>query len=129
MYRGAPRSTWQVFTLLLMLAAAPALAATPEIHPQVTDVTVLVTDFATHKPVFQARLTLEFRDSQSRRHKMISFSAKTDLRGMYKFTFIPMEPVLLFVTDPNHQSFGRRFQITKANQELRVALRKPEPLR
>ncbi len=128
MHCGAPRAVRQVFTILLMLAAAPLLAV-PEVHPQLTDVTVLVIDFATHKPVFQARLTLEFRNSQSRRHKMISFSAKTDLRGMYKFTFIPMEPVVLIVTDPNHQTFGRRFEITKANQELRVALRKPEPLR
>jgi hypothetical protein len=98
-------------------------------HPPLTNVIVLVTDAPTNKPVFQARLTLEFRDPESRRGKTISFSAKTDLQGKYRFTFIPMEPVLLLVTDPNHQTFGQQYQITRQNQLLKVSLRRPQPLR
>lgn len=107
-----------------MAPAAPART-----QPPLTNVIVLVTDASTNKPVFQARLTLEFRDPQSRRGKFISFNAKTDLQGKYRFLFIPMEPVLLMVTDPDHQSFGRQFRITQQNQVLRVKLRKPQPLR
>jgi hypothetical protein len=98
-------------------------------RPPLTNVIVLVTDTPTNKPVFQARLTLEFRDPESRRGKIMSFSAKTDLQGKYRFTFIPMGPVLLLVTDPNHQSFGKQFQITRQNQLLKVSLRRPQPLR
>lgn len=98
-------------------------------QPPVTNVIVLVSDAQTNKPVFQARLTLEFRDPESRRGKTISFTAKTDLQGKYRFTFIPMEPVLLLVTDPNHQTFGKQFQITRQNQLLKVSLRRPQPLR
>jgi hypothetical protein len=108
------------------LAASAILART---QPPVTSVIVLVTDASSNKPLFQARLTLEFRDPQSRRGKTISFSAKTDLKGEYQFRFIPMEPVVLMVTEPNHQTFGKEFQISQQNQILRVKLRRPQPLR
>jgi hypothetical protein len=98
-------------------------------HPPLTNVIVVVTDAPTHKAIFQARLTLEFRDPDSRRGKIISFSAKTDLQGKYRFTFIPMGPVLLMVTDPNHQTFGKQFQIAQQNQILKVSLRGKQPLR
>ncbi|HTV54019.1 MAG TPA: hypothetical protein VMI06_03810, partial [Terriglobia bacterium] len=63
------------------------------------------------------------------RDKTVSLSAKTDLKGQYRFRFIPMEPVVLMVTEPNHQTFGKEFQIGQQNQILRVKLRKPQPLR
>src|SRR5579875_1551617 len=75
------------------------------------------------------RLTLEFRDPDSRLGKMLSYNAKTDINGKYKFNFIPMEPILLVVTAPNHQSFGRQFEITQQDQVIHVKLRKPQPLR
>lgn len=119
-----------VFAFLLMPAAAGLVrAAAPASGPPLTSVTVFVTDAVTHKAVFQAHLTLRFQEPQSRRHKMDSYSAKTDLHGRYTFTFIPMEPVVLIVTDPNHRTFGRQFQITQANQEIRVTLLRPQPLR
>jgi hypothetical protein len=107
--------------------ASPAVLARSQ--PPLTNVIVLVTDASSNKPLFQARLTLEFRDPQSRRDKMVSLSAKTDLKGEYRFRFIPMAPVVLMVTEPNHQTFGKEFQITQQNQILRVKLRKPQPLR
>jgi hypothetical protein len=129
MHNLGRHSTRLVSAFVLILAAGLLFAAVPASGPPLTNVTVVVTDAVTHQPIFQAHLTLQFREPQSRRHKMDSYSAKTDLHGMYKFTFIPMEQVVLIVTDPNHQSFGRQFQITHANQEIRVTLLRPQPLR
>ncbi|MGH9350869.1 MAG: hypothetical protein ACRD2G_01700 [Terriglobia bacterium] len=117
-----------LIALALVFAAGPA-GALPRKHPPLTTVTVLVTDAATHKPIFQAQLTLEFRDTRSRMGKTISLSSKTDVRGEYKFSFIPMETVLLVVTAPNHQTFGKRFEITQPNQTIHAALKAPQPLR
>lgn len=117
---------WAALLVVVITLPAGALARK---HPPLTTVNVLVTDAGTHKPVFQADLTLEFRDPQSRLGKTISLSAKTDLQGTYKFTFIPMETVLLVVTARNHQSFGKQYQITRPGQTIEVVLRPPQPLR
>ncbi|MGH9376181.1 MAG: hypothetical protein ACRD22_10980 [Terriglobia bacterium] len=98
-------------------------------RPPLTNLTVLVTDHATHKPIFQAHLTLEFRDPRSRLGKVISYSAKTNLQGEYRFEFIPMENVYIIVTSPDHETLGKTFQITENNQVVRLELRKPQPLR
>src|SRR5579863_665126 len=104
--------------VLTFYFAALPLHASPRKQPALTHVTVVVTDAESHKPLFQARLTLEFRDPQSRRGTIISYSAKTNAEGKYVFSFIPMEPVLLVVTASGHQSFGQRFNITEDNQTL-----------
>lgn len=125
-----PLSKWQLIALLSVVTCAAVVAgAMARARPPLTDVIIVVQDAVSHKPVFQARLTLQFRDPQSRRGKTISFNAKTNLQGKYKFTFIPMEPIVLFVTDANHQTFGRNFQITRQNQVILVKLRPPQPLR
>ena len=111
------------------LAAIPARSLPRRKDVPLTHITAYVTDHATHKPIFQARLTLEFRDPQSRLGKTISYSAKTDVKGKYRFSFIPMEPVVLVVTAPNHQSYGKTFDITKRDQTLHASLRRPQPLR
>jgi hypothetical protein len=129
MHDCGQHSKRRLFALLLILAAAAPVAAVPASSPPLTDVTILVTDAVTHKPVFQAHLTLQFRDPQSRRHTVLSYSAKTDLQGKYRFTYIPMEPIVLIVTYPDHRTFGKQFQITQANQEIRVTLLRKQPLR
>ena len=114
-------------TALVWLAlSAPAVARK---QPPLVNLTVLVTDHATHKPVFQAHLTLQFRDPHSRFGKVISYSAKTNLQGEYKFNFIPMETVYLIVTASKHQTLGNSSQITQDNQVIHVELRRPQPLR
>ncbi len=115
--------------ILCFVAAIPAVALRHKPKPALTNLIVLVTDHVSHKPIFQAHLTLQFRDPNSRLGKVISYTAKTDLKGEYKFNFIPMERIYLIVTDPVHQTFGGRFQITRNNQVIRVRLRKPQPLR
>ena len=115
-------------TLALATTLLP-LGAAPRRHTPLTNVTVVVTDAATHKPVFQARLTLEFRDPESHLGKVLSYNAKTDIQGKYKFTFIPMEQVFLAVTAPDHQSFGKQIDISQENQTISVRLNPPQPLR
>lgn len=114
--------------VILLVAAVWAAPALPKDIP-LTKVTVRVTDAVSGKPVFQARLTLQFRDPSSRRGKTLSFSAKTDLKGEYRFSFIPMEKVYLIVTAPDHQTFGGQFAVTKDGQVLHVKLHRPQPLR
>lgn len=115
--------------ILIFCLSALSLDALPPKHRALTRVTVVVTDAETHKPIFQARLTLEFRDPQSHRGSTVSLSAKTDAQGKYVFSFIPMEPVVLVVTAPEHQTFGQKFNITEENQTLEVKLHPPQPLR
>ncbi len=118
-----------ILTMLLWVIVGFSSPAVGRKRPPLTSLTVIVTDYSTHKPVFQARLTLEFVDPKSRLGHVISYSTKTDLQGKYKFEFIPMEKVYLIVTSPDHQTLGKTFQVTENNPLIRLALRKPQPLR
>lgn len=118
-----------LWTAVIFVYAALPLQASPRKHPPVTNLTVVVTDATNHKPIFQARLTLSFRDPDSRVGSAISYNAKTSAQGKYTFSFIPMEPVLLVVTAPDHQTFGQKFDVTQGNQTIKVQLNPPQPLR
>lgn len=124
-------ASWLVFgaAIILACAALPLQALPRKGSPPVTSLTILVTDAASHKPIFQARLTLSFRDPDSRIGSSLSYSAKTDMKGKYTFSFIPMEPVLVVVTAPDHQTFGQKFDVTEENQTIHVKLHPPQPLR
>lgn len=126
---NSPMSQPVLWAAVILLYAALPLQASPRKHPPVTDLTIVVTDATNHKPVFQARLTLSFRDPDSRIGSSVSYNAKTDAQGKYTFSFIPMEPVVVVVTAPNHQSFGQKFDVTQANQTIKVELNPPQPLR
>jgi hypothetical protein len=97
-----------------------------------TSVHVVVTDADTGKPINQARLTLRFREPGSapklKLPKMISYSAKTNSQGRYKFTDIPKGTILLLVTADRHQSFGKEIELEDDNQIVQVKLKKPQPL-
>lgn len=125
------RASCPILWLALICAcvALPLQALPRRSRPQVTSLTILVTDAASHKPIFQARLTLSFRDPDSRIGSSVSYSAKTDMKGKYTFSFIPMEPVLVVVTAPEHQTFGQKFDVTQENQTIQVKLNPPQPLR
>jgi hypothetical protein len=96
-----------------------------------TTVHVVVTDWDSGKPIYQARLTLIFQEESStmkiKHSKPISFSAKTDLQGRYRFTDIPKGTVRLMVTAERHESFGKDFRVDKDNQEILVKMKKPQP--
>lgn len=97
---------------------------------QVTTVHVQVNDAQTGKPIYQARLTLRFREQGGfmRHSKIISYTSKTDKDGKGLFPVVPMGTVTLMVTAPDHNTFGKEFQITKQNQLIEVKLQKPHPV-
>ena len=106
---------------------APARADSPER----TSVQVVVKDSVTDQPINQARLTLQFREPgglRLRRAKTLSFSAKTNQQGRYKFTNIPKGTIRLLVTAERHQTFGKEFEIEEDNPVVEVKLKPPKPL-
>jgi hypothetical protein len=94
-----------------------------------TTVHVLVKDAVTGDPIYQAHLTLQFRKPGGflRRSSVISYTSKTDKMGRGMFPFVPMGEITLMVTAPDHESFGKIFKVSKANQLIEVQLRKPKP--
>lgn len=96
------------------------------------NLTVVVTDAETGQPINQARLTLEFTEpgdpSKLKRPKKLSYSAKTNQQGHYKFPSLPRGTIRLIVTAERHQSFSKEFELEKENQVIEVKLKKPQPL-
>lgn len=94
-----------------------------------TSVTVLVKDAATDQPLPNAHLTLSFKEPRKlKRDKGLSYSAKTNPQGRYKFVHIPKGTIHLVVTADRHQSFGQDFELEQDDQVVEVKLKKPQPL-
>jgi Carboxypeptidase regulatory-like domain len=97
-----------------------------------TNVTVVVTDAQTSQPINQARLTVEFIEpgdpSKLKRSKKLSYSAKTNPQGHYKFPSLPKGNIRLIVTAERHQTFSKVFELEKEDQVIEVKLKKPQPL-
>jgi hypothetical protein len=114
---------------LLVVGWSNTAWAAPREH---VDFTVEVKDADSGEPIFQARLTLQFNESGSaiklRRGKAITYSAKTNAKGRYKFTGIPKGTIRLLVTADRHQSYGEELELTEDNQVIEVKLRRPQPL-
>lgn len=121
---------WLQLMMPMVFLLATALPSALLADAPVTTVHVQVTDAQTGKPIYQARLTLRFREpGRFMRHsKIISYSSKTDPKGKGIFPLVPMGTVVLMVTAPNHNTFGKEFQITKKNQLIEVKLQKPHPV-
>ena len=111
----------------LLFFLGPSLRAN---SPTLINVTVSVTDADTGKPINQAHLTLQFREpgGKLKRSKMLSYSAKTNAEGRYKFVDIPEGTVVLVVTEEHHQTFGKQFEISKESPVLEVKLKPPQPV-
>ena len=111
----------------LVAAQSPARAAEDER----TNIHVVVTDRESGKPIYQAQLTLTFEEVsytfKVKHSKPISYSAKTDLKGRYRFLDIPKGKIRLLVTAQRHESFGKYIEIDKDNQEILVKMKKPQP--
>jgi len=98
---------------------------------EATNLIVIVKEAATGEPVSQARVTLEF--TVPREHglgggKKYVYNAKTDMQGRCKLSEINKGKILLTVTAPSHQSFGKELQLDQDNQVFEVKLKKPQPL-
>jgi hypothetical protein len=127
--KGRGFRLWWAAAVLLAFFTSAASAQVAER----TNVTVVVKDAETGRPINQARLTLQFRETgkfgiKPERPHRLSYSAKTNPQGRYRFTDIPRGTIHLVVTAERHQTFGKEFEIDKANQLIEVALKKPQPL-
>lgn len=111
-----------VFAAVVAIGMPCKLAAadTTSIHVQVNDA-------KTGDPIYQARLTLRFREPGRfmRRSQIISYTSKTDKNGKGSFPLVPMGTITLMVTAPDHNTFGKEFEITKENQLIEVKLQRP----
>lgn len=122
--------------LFVMAVGLLVALATPQARaddsPDRTSIYVVVKEAKTDEPIPNARLTLQFHEpggvARLKRRKMISYSAKTNPQGRYKFTNIPKGTIRLLVTADHHQTLGEEFEIDKDNQVIEVKLRKPQPL-
>jgi hypothetical protein len=128
------RFNYKFHSLLILIGcvvfwmAVPPAASQDESNER-TSLNILVTDAETGQPISQARLTLQFRDP--RKHRLdakLSFNAKTNPQGRYKFLRIPKGTVHLIVTAEHRQSFGRDIEIERDNQLVEVRLKRPQPL-
>jgi len=94
--------------------------------------TVVVREADTGQPIFQAHLTLQFTEpggaARFGKARKISYNAKTDSQGRYKFQGINKGTIVLTVTATGHQSYGKELQLEKDNQVFEVKLKKPQPL-
>ena len=118
--------TWVFVGAEILLFCGVCKPAQQQPIPEVS-LTVVVIEAETGDPVSQARLTLTFKQ-QGRLHRSISYSAKTNAQGRYRFTNIPKETVRLLVTADRHQSFGKEIEVEEDNQVIEVRLKKPQPL-
>ena len=118
--------TWVFVGAAILLFCGVCKPAQQQPIPEVS-LTVVVIEAETGDPVSQARLTLTFKQ-QGRLHRSISYSAKTNAQGRYRFTNIPKGTVHLFVTAERHQSFGKEIEVEEDNQVIEVRLKKPQPL-
>ena len=118
----------------LLAGAAWARAAQSDDPPRESkeaNVTVLVTSEKTGKPIRNARLTLRFGKSGKKIRKGLrrrSWSAKTNSKGSYRFTYVPKGRIVLLVTAENHQSLGKEFEVYDDEATIEVRLKKPQPL-
>lgn len=118
---------WVWLGTTFVAAVALAMPARLAAAKQMTTVHVQVNDAKTGDPIFQAHLTLRYRvpGAFMRRTKIISYTAKTDKNGKGQFPVVPRGTITLMVTAPDHNTFGKEFDITKDNQLIEVKLQKP----
>jgi len=88
---------------------------------------IVVTDSQTGQPVSQAQITLQFHEPGKLRHKLISYTAKTNAQGHCKFPEIPEGTLHLIVTHTGHQSFGKDFDVDASHAEIEIKLKPPHP--
>ncbi|TAM80535.1 MAG: carboxypeptidase regulatory-like domain-containing protein [Acidobacteria bacterium] len=120
-------SSWVRFGMILTAAFALSMPARLAAAEQMTTVHVQVNDAKTGDPIFQAHLTLRYRVQGGfmRRTRIVSYTAKTDKDGKTQFPVVPRGTITLMVTAPDHNTFGKEFEITRDNQLIDVKLQRP----
>jgi len=121
-------------TSLLLFASLSSSARAQVDKPsaETTNMTVVVKEYDTGEPISQARITLQFAEpggpARLGKKRKISYDAKADTQGRCKLVGINKGAIVLTVTAPGHQSYGKELQLEKDNQVFEVKLKKPQPL-
>lgn len=126
-------AAWVAASLLLIASLSGSVHAQGgQPSSETTNMTVVVKEYDTGEPVSQARITLQFTEpggpGRFGKKKKISYDAKADAQGRCKLVGINMGSIVLTVTAPGHQSYGKELQLEKENQVFEVKLKKPQPL-
>ena len=109
--------------IVIVLSCGTCRSAQQQPTPEYS-LNVVVKEAATGDVISQARLTLTFKTGKL--HRVVSYGAKTNAQGEYRFTNIPKGTVKLFVTAERHQSFGKEIELEQDNQTIEVKLKKPQ---
>ena len=117
--------TWIFFGGTILLICGMCKPAQQQPIPELS-FSVVVKEADTGEAISQARLTLTFRQT-GKLHRTVSYGAKTNAQGRYRFTNIPKGTVHLFVTAERHQSYGKEIELEEDNQVIEVKLKKPQP--
>jgi len=115
---------WICVGIVILLSCSVGNCAQQQPIPEFS-FNVAVKDAESGEVVSQARLTLTFKSGKL--HRVVSYGAKTNAQGQYRFTNIPKGTVHLFVTAERHQSFGKEIELEQDNQSIEVKLKKPQP--
>jgi hypothetical protein len=130
--RWRRRCLWGTAFAVFCTAALVLPARAQHQSPQQVNFIVEVKDSETGEPINQAHLTLKFREPGSLRRlepsQLISYSAKTNAKGRYKFMNIPKGKILLMVTADRHKADGKEYDLEQDGQVIEVKLKKPQPL-
>jgi Flp pilus assembly protein CpaB len=126
-------AAWVATSLILFAGPSrSAQAQNGKPSSDTTNVIVIVKEADSGQPVSQAHITLQFSvpggPGRLMKPQKISYNAKTDTQGRYKFVEINKGPIVLTVIAPNHQTYGKELQLDKDNQVFEVKLKKPQPL-
>jgi hypothetical protein len=121
---GPGTRTW-IFTVAALLVICGVCRPAQQPPTPEFSFSVVVKEAETGDAISQARLTLTFKSGKL--HRVVSYGAKTNAQGRYRFTNIPKGTVHVFVTAEHHQSFGKEFELEEDNQEFEVKLKKPQP--
>ena len=120
-----PRSVIGICVGIVILLSCGRCSAAQQPPTPEFSFNVAVKAAETDEPISQARVTLTFKTGKL--HRVVSYGAKTNAQGQYRFTNIPKGTVHLFVTAESRQSFGKEIELEQDNQSIEVKLKKPQP--
>jgi|HubBroStandDraft_5_1064220.scaffolds.fasta_scaffold579139_2 hypothetical protein len=107
-------------------------AANVEPSEETTNIVVVVKEYDSGEPISRASITLQFTQpggaTRLGKSKKLSYNAKTDSQGRCKLQEINKGTIVLSVTAPEHQSYGRELPLDRDNQVYEVKLKKTQPL-
>ena len=115
---------WIFVGATVLLIGGVCKAAQQQPIPEIS-FSVEVKEADTGEAISQARLTITFKSGKL--HRTVSYGAKTNAQGKYRFTNIPKGTIHLFVTAEHHQSYGKELELEEDNQVIEVKLKKPQP--